>query len=62
MNTASQLIQSNEEVKCAVVTDRISNVLLLSVVQVFKIGLIFIHLCKEKAVQLYGLNLGSVQE
>lgn len=33
-----------------------------SVVQVFQIDLIFISLCKEEAVQLSGLNLGSVQE
>lgn len=35
MNIASQVIQSNEEVKCTIVTDRISHVLLFSVVQVF---------------------------
>lgn len=46
--------------KCSIGTARINH--MSSVVQVFQIDLIFISLCKEEAVQLSGLNLGSVQE
>lgn len=60
MTTASQLIHSNKEVNVPLGLTEKKHV--SSVVQVFQIGLIFISLCTEEAVQLSGLNLGSVQE
>lgn len=54
--TASQLIQSSEEVKYMIVTDRIRHVLLFSVVQVFlNRPYFYSKMCKEEAVQLYTL-------
>lgn len=59
MNTVSQLIHSNKEVNVALEL-RINH--MSSVMQVFQTDLIFISLCKKEAMQLSGLNLGSVQE
>lgn len=61
MTTASQLIQSNKEVEDTVVTDRICVTTVLC-----DVGFLnrphFYSSVQEKAVQLCGLNLGSVQE
>lgn len=61
--TASQLIQSSEEVKHMIVTDRISHVLLFSVVQVFlNRPYFYSKMCKEAAVQLCTLPRFKPQE
>lgn len=61
--TASQLIQSSEEVKYMIVTDRLSHVLLFSVVQLFlNRPYFYSKTCKEEAAQLYTLPGFKPQE